>query len=245
MRFKLPFPLVDQSISALIISEIKKQKLSIPRTSKEVLHQIAKIAEEIKRTGLPKYLVCKKLPRGMGRGIFLHPKAKPLLKGDVIAPYSGIVTVSPQNAPDDSAYIFELIGQFRLSKEEQAHFSKRIPYHPRRLYSVNLDALKRGNFTRFINHSDTPNVVAHQVQIPANPLGLPPCPLQIIYLAKKTIHPGEQLLVCYEAGEKSYWTSADFQPVPVNPKTFQIDDALHLISRKEPSSFRQREVKIT
>ncbi len=229
MKFKLPCQVGDQNISGIISREIKKQKIGVLRASKKDLKEIAAVSEEIRKQGLPKYLVCKKLPQGLGHGIFLHPEAKPIPKGHVIAPYAGELSLDPQNSQeDDSAYVFEMIGDIHLSKKEQLLLDKHHSYHPRRLYSINLDALKKGNFTRFINHSEKPNVVAHLVRIPSNGLDLAPSPLQIIYFAKKTILPGEQLLVCYEEGEKSYWGSLKIKPVPVTPKSFQLNRSLQL-----------------
>jgi SET domain len=229
MKFKLPFQLADETVTGIISREIKKQKITVLRASRKQLKEIAEIAKQIQKAGLPEYLVCKKLPQKLGHGIFLHPRSKPLLKGRVIAPYSGVVSIDPQNAPDDSAYVFGLIADVYLTKDEQALLNKKLSYRAERLYSINLDALKNGNFTRFINHSDTPNVIAHLVRVPANDLGLAPSPLQIIYFAKKTIHPGEQLLVSYEEGEKSYWTSIGVKPVPITPKTFQLNRALKVV----------------
>lgn len=228
MKFKLPNQVGDQGLFGIISREIKNQKIFVARASKTHLKQIAEISRRIQQDGLPEYLVRKRLPQGLGHGIFLHPEAKPILKGQVIAPYAGEVSLVPQKQPDESAYIFELIAEIRLSKQEQSLVNRGLPYHPRRLYSLNLDALKKGNFTRFINHSETPNVVANLMRIPSNELGLVPSPLQIIYFAKKTILPGEQLLVCYEDGEQSYWNSLKLKPVPVSPKTFQLNCALQI-----------------
>jgi SET domain len=235
MSFRLPYPLASQAINGIISREIKRQKISVLRASQKHLREIAEVCSEVRKYGLPKHLVRKKLPRGLGHGIFLHPDAKPLLRGRVIAPYSGTISISPEHAPDDSAYVFELVGNIRLSKEEQARFSKKLPYQPSRLYSVNLDALKKGNFTRFINHSETPNVIAHLVRIPANDLGLIPSPLQIVYFVKRKILPGEQLLVSYEEGEKSYWTSLREKPIPMGPKTFQLSQTLKVLHSKRHS----------
>ncbi len=149
----------------------------------------------------------------------------------MIAPYAGIVSISPQQDTDESDYIFELIGKFPLSWKEQVLFSKQLPYHSRRHYSINLDALEEGNFTRFINHSEKPNIVAHLMRTPPNELGVPPSPLQVVYSAEKKILPGEQLLVCYEDGEKSYWAPLAIKPVPVDPsQTFQLDRSLKILS---------------
>ena len=177
----------------------------------------------------PKNLVCKKLPGGLGYGIFLHPKAQPILRGQIIAPYSGEVSFVPQNVPDDSLYAFEPLSKIHLTKEEQARFDGKRPFHPRRHYSMHVNALKKGNFTRFINHSDKPNVVADLYKVPSNPYGLSPSPIEVFYLAKKKIHPGEQLLVCYDGDSKSYWSALGIKPIPITPKTFQLDSSLKVI----------------
>lgn len=231
MEYKLAAQIGDQNLLGIISREIKKQRISVPPASKKQLKEIAAVSKQIQKNGLPEYLVKKKLPKGLGFGIFLHPDAKPIPKGRVIAPYAGEVFIAPQNAPDDSAYVFELISHVHLLKKEQALLSKGLCYHPRRHYSINLDALRKGNFTRFINHSEIPNVIAHMACIPPNNFGLTPSPLQIIYFAKKTILPGEQLLVCYEGEEKSYWTSLKIKPVPMGPKTFQLNCSLQIQCR--------------
>ena len=170
----------------------------------------------------------------MGHGIFLHPDADPVPKGRVISAYAGEISIVPHDHADDSAYIFEMIAGMHLTKEEQKLLDKQLSYHPKRRYSLNLDALKKGNFTRFINHSETPNVVAHLVRIPANDFGLETSPMQIVYFAKKTILPGEQLLVCYEDGEGTYWGALKVKPVPVTPRTFHLNGSLEIHS-KAPS----------
>lgn len=228
MRFKLARQQISEELCALASKKIRQNKIYIPTATKNHLIDIAAIGKKIQKKGLPKHLVRKKLRGKLGYGIFLRPNAKPILKGEAIAPYSGEVSLVAQNAEDDSDYIFSLITDLLLTKEEQHLLDPGIRYHPRRLYSIDLDAEKRGNFTRFINHSEKPNVEAHLLRIPANSLGLKPAAFEIIYIAKKTIRPGEQLLVCYEGEEKSYWGAKKIKPFPMTPKTFQIDSAGNL-----------------
>ncbi len=119
MKFKLPCQIGEQDIVGIISREIKKQKIRVLRASQKDLKEIANVSEQIRKHGLPNYLVCKKLPQGLGHGIFLHPEAKPIPKGHVIAPYAGEVSLDPQKSQDDSAYVFEMIADIHLSKEEQ------------------------------------------------------------------------------------------------------------------------------
>lgn len=230
MKFKLPRQIVNDEINKIVSKEVRKQRVSLFVASKKTLKEIVEVSDEIKKRGLPKYLVRKKLPRRLGYGIFLHPKAKPILKGQVIAPYSGLVTLSPQNGYDDSAYIFSPLYDIYFTREEQQQLDSENRYHPRRLYALHIDALKEGNFTRFINHSNKPNILAEFFRIRPNSYGLVPAPLEVIYIAKKTILPGEQLLVCYENEDKTYWGHLKIKPVPITPKTFQLNSSLKVIT---------------
>lgn len=171
------------------------------------------------------------MPRGLGSGIFLHPKADPIAKGEVIGPYAGRVSIVPQNVAEDALYAFEPLDHIHLTKEEQAHFDPARPYHPRRLYSMLVDALKEGNFARFINHSEKPNLIAEFFRIPKNRFGLEPSPIEVVYVTGKKILPGEQLLVSYEGDDHSYWSGLKIKPIPITPQTFRVDDSLKVISK--------------
>jgi hypothetical protein len=229
MKFKLPRPVINQEICRIVSREARKQEICILRANKNNLKEIAEVSRAIVKNGLSENLLRKKLPDKLGYGIFLHPKAKPILKGQIIAPYAGEVSLVPQNLDDGSLYAFEPLSNILLTKEEQSHFHNNLRYHPRRFYSMHVDALKKGNFTRFINHSDKPNLLAELFRIPSNPYGLAPSPIEVIYLAKKTIRPGEQLLVCYDGDDNSYWGALKTKPIPITPKTFQLDSSLKVV----------------
>ena len=223
MKFRNTTQVVNSNILSIISREIRKQKLLVPRASKNLLAQIRAISDRIEHQGLPDNFVKLKLPHRLGYGIFLAKEAQPIQRNTLIAPYTGEVFVVPENITEDSGYVFSLISNLLLSKRDQTTLDSKRKFHPRRLYSITIDALKRGNFTRFINHSEKPNVYAEAFSIPKNnPYGLPPSPMEILYFAKKTIHPGEQLLVCYEEEEGSYWGALKIKPFPMDPTTFQL-----------------------
>ena len=229
MKFKLPRQTIDPEINRIVSREVREQKLHVFRANKSELKEIAEMCRAIRKSGLPKHLVCKKLPDGLGYGIFLHPKAKPIEKGEIIAPYSGKTSFVPQNIPDDSVYAFAPLDNIILTKDEQAQFDPERRYRPRRIYQLNVDGERQGNFTRFINHSEKPNIVADLYRIGPNSYGLEPSSLEVLYIASKKIHPGEQLLVCYEGDDKSYWSVLNIKPAPITPKTFRLDSSLKLI----------------
>lgn len=230
MKFNLPRHEISKKLNAFGSKKIKSNGIYVPRAPINILKELVLVSREIQENGLPKNLVLKKLKGKLGFGMFLHPEAKPIQKGSVIAPYSGEVYIVPQNDGENSDYTFALISDLILTKEEHLQWDPKRKYHPRRVYSIDLDAHKKGNFTRFINHSEKPNVEAQFLRIPANSLGLAPAPFELIYVAKKTIRPGEQLLVCYEGEDKSYWGALNIKPFPMTPKTFTLNSSLEIVS---------------
>lgn len=221
MKYALKRQIISDEIINVVLRNWKSKDLDPYRLTKKNFTELAEVLEQIGQFGLPKYLVKKKLQGKIGHGIFLHPEAKPILKGQVIAPYAGEVTVVQQNAEDDADYAFDPVTDMRLTREEQKRFDPKSRFHPGRLYALKLDASKQGNFTRFINHSEKPNVVAYLVCSPSHPY-------EIIYFAKKNILPGEQLLVCYEDDEACYWGALGITPFPMTPRTFKLDKDLNI-----------------
>ena len=227
MKYKLPRQVFAKDIGRIISREIKRQNWVIARVSKKNLKEIAEVTDIIRAEGLPKNLVCKKLGTTLGYGIFLHPKAEPILKGQVIAPYAGQTSLVLKDTPEEGGtYAFTPVENMRLTKEEQLLIAKHRRYSKLRRYSFKVDASKKGNFTRFINHSDKPNVEARTVYVPKNSYRLAPSCVEVLYVAKKTILPGQQLLVSYEAGENCYWIHARFKPIPMTPTTYQLNAKL-------------------
>jgi len=231
MKFKLSRQKINKNLNKLFCKKIRQNKIYVPRITRKNLNEITTIVGKIRKAGLPKHLVIKKLKGNLGRGIFLHPEAKPIQKGAAIAPYSGTVFVFPQNQDDSAEYTFSLISDLHLTRKEQLVWDPHRRYHPRRLYSIDLDAQKKGNFTRFVNHSKNPNVEAVLVRIPANSIGVMSVSFELIYIAKKVIWPGEQLLVCYEGEDNSYWGALNIKPFPMTPKTFQLNSFLKIATK--------------
>lgn len=230
MKYNLPRPLHKQTnISDIIERELVRQDSPLEYISKKSMQELADVVKSIQKKGLPDYLVLKKVSDEVGHGIFLHPKAAPLKKGAVIGSYSGELAIEVENKEDDSAYAFAVLGGLILKKAEQARLDKGKKFAPNRRYALNLDANHKGNFTRFINHCESPNVEAIILSVPKNRFGLEERPIEVVYFAKKTINPGEQLLVCYEDEDETYWSAFGTKPVKMTPKTYQLDAKLNLI----------------
>lgn len=223
--YNLKRQIISDEIVKIVFRQYKNRDLGLEPLTRKNLKEIKDVVAEIEKHTIPKNFILKKLKGKLGHGIFLAPDAKPMLKGQVIAPYAGLVSIVSKNGDDHGDYAFDPVTDLKLTREEQARFDPKRRFHPNRLYALKLDALDQGNFTRFINHSAKPNVVAFLVSTKANPI-------EIMYFAKKKINPGEQLLVSYEDGDKSYWGAIGVKPYPMTPKTFQIDASLKLFETK-------------
>lgn len=232
MKYKLPRPKFDDVLKQVASREIKKQSFVIRKATDSVLKDLSDLCEVIKKKGLPDFLVLKQLPDPMGWGIFLHPEAKEIKKGTLIGSYGGEAYLIPQNLPDDSAYAFVPLEDITLLKDEQSHLDKERKFHGSRKYILCIDAQDRGNFLRFINHSEKPNIQARLMSVKKNSFGLEETPIEVLYFARKTIKPGEQLLVSYEEGEESYWSVLKIKPEPIVPTTFMLDKDLNLIDSR-------------
>ena len=229
MKFKLPRIVITPELRDFLTKELKRRGEVIVKADKVTLEEMAEASKAVLSTGIPKNLVRKKLPKGLGYGIFLRPDAEPILKRQVIASYSGDFRLVPQMRAEESDYAFAPMADITLSKKDHKRLDPHRAWHPRRLYELLIDADKKGNFTRFINHSSKPNILAEELRVPNNPYGLTPAPAEIVYIAKKTIRPGEQLLVSYEDGEETYWAVMGIKPLPITPQTFRLDAALRVI----------------
>lgn len=226
MNYRLPRQLLSIELSKLISCKSRGERLGSP--SRRNLREMEAVVREIEERGCPRRFVRKRLPGKLGYGIFLHPQANAIAKGELIAPYAGELSIVPQNVEDNGDYAFAPVENFYLSREEQRVWDPKRRYHPKRIYAVKLDALKRGNFTRFINHSAKPNVEAMTFAVPRNRLGLAPSPVEILYLARKEILPGQQLMTCYDDAEGCYWGISGVTPLAVAPETFYLDKQLFL-----------------
>jgi hypothetical protein len=232
MKYRLARPEFDPVLKKVIEREVSKQGFLIRKVSPKILQELKESIEVIKKKEFPEHLILKALPDPMGFGIFLHPKSAPLKKGTLIGSYGGKTYVIPQNLPDDSAYAFVPLEDIILLKEEQSVLDPKRAHHGSRKYILCIDAQKDGNFLRFINHSEKPNIQARLVRVKKNSLGLQESPIEVFYFVKKTIKPGQQLLVSYEEGEESYWSVLKIKPEPIEPSTFTLDDKLNLVDHR-------------
>ncbi len=121
-----------------------------------------------------------------------------LERGDMVCEYTGVLCRDDTD-DDENAYIWDY-PTIRYEHVEGKKRRKKVKYC--------IDALKSGNFARFINHT----VRKHQnvgVQIvPRNNVW------HVVYVAKKKIKKGQQLLTYYGT---QYWRDRQIVPHPIEP----------------------------
>lgn len=114
MKFKLPRPFFSHAVIEMCLREMKRQKFKPTKMSPKMLKEFDKVCKVIRKRGILHNLVLKKLPDPMGWGVFLHPKAKPILRGQLLGSYGGCVEILPMNIPDNAAYAFCPFENFTL-----------------------------------------------------------------------------------------------------------------------------------
>ena len=119
-------------------------------------------------------------------------------RGDMVVEYTGIVEVdSPYD--EDNLYLWDYPTIFYVN----------VPGKKRRKKVKHcVNAEKAGNYARFINHS--------QRKYQNVGIKITPCDGQwhVIYVAKKDIEPGQQLLTYYGM---DYWRDRKLVPFPITP----------------------------
>jgi len=112
-------------------------------------------------------LIIKEVNSLVGLGVFARKKLKPLT---FIGQYSGIVRPRNKKKDDLNDYIFRYV---------DSRFS--VPYV--------IDAEKKGNLCRFLNHSDQPNLLSRSLVLGDS--------YHVIFYSKEIIEEGEQLTYDY------------------------------------------------
>jgi len=112
-------------------------------------------------------LIIKEVNSLVGLGIFARKNLKPLT---FIGEYSGVVRPRNKKADDLNDYVFRYV---------DSRFS--VPYV--------IDAEKKGNLCRFLNHSDQPNLLSRSLVLGDS--------YHVIFYTKEAISEGAQLTYDY------------------------------------------------
>lgn len=139
------------------------------------------------------------ISRSIGYGVF----AKKKIPQGFIGEYTGLIVPATKDL-STNRFIFTFPGICRNKATKQT-------------VECFIDAGRSGNYTRFVNHSNHPNVTVQYALIPEDPSD--PAPQRgyyhVIYSANRTINADEELTVHYG---KAYWESVGHAPQKLTPK---------------------------
>lgn len=187
----------------------------LPLISKLQYEKIQKINEEIETLGIPANLDLKFINSDVNYGVFLRSEAQMIQKGEVIGIYSGEYEIIGSQQKCDTSYLFSFNGEkIKLRREDLDKVTYQQDPCLEDEFFLCINAKEQGNFTRYINHSSlSPNIEPAFFRLPnEKPV--------VVFVAAKSILPGEQLLYNYGG---SYWEAHEIIPRDMEPNTFLLD----------------------
>ncbi len=196
--------------------------------------KIEQTNQEIIRFGIPSRFHLAQVKEIQG-GIFLKPSSAPIEIGDFIGIYTGAYELVEENYTKETAYAYDLLQGLKLTAKEKSHIKdKRRSYPKNQEFAIQTNALKQGNFTRFINHSSlAPNVEAVISKMPDGKM-------EILLFALQRILPGDQLLSNYGG---QYWATLKIIPHDLTPASYTLDSSLqvqkHSLPRKPSAAIQE------
>lgn len=167
--------------------------------------------------GIPSNLSLAKVDDRVGFGVFLNTDASPILRDNLVGMYTGKLTLTCSKA-DLGPYVFHIGNCSKTSAVYQKWLEKNPSSKQPR---ISIDAQEVGNYTRFINHSDSDKAnlrfeFARYIDSQTEKFA-------ILLKAKKEILPGQQLL--YDYGPL-YWGNK--RPADVSPSTYMLAPPDHI-----------------
>lgn len=179
----LKMPLfANESIFQEILIKVNRAKLSDTIPSEKILMGIY-FDEEI-QTGSRVKVSVRFIDSKIGFGVFAEQR---IASCSFVGEYTGIVKEKKQHEGRHNSY------------------GIRYPVWEINKQKFIIDAEKKGNFTRFMNHSTKPNLGLYSVYW----RGIP----RLILVALKEIAEGEQLMFDYGA---SFWKESEVEPLPLS-----------------------------
>jgi hypothetical protein len=182
----------------------------------------------LKKKSPKSHLVVEQVTPQIGSGVFLSTRSLPIPADTLVGFYYGDMHIlceddlEKEDSYLSSQYVFSVM-RFKLDEFDHAQLihSQQIPdrghpFHPENTYILYVDAEKKGNLTRYINHSTHANC-AFQVVYLRTPDGkIVPTPL---VRTTKMIESGEQLLLNYG---KNFFKAKEGGEIQMTPQTYTL-----------------------
>lgn len=213
-KYNLIYSTGKKEIVALLKKQSKKKiNKELEHLSAQTKKALQKYKQALETQGIPSNLHIALISAKLDRGVFLRPKAKPILPGDFIGIYTGTLELVPSGDETNNLYSYDAAQHIKLSKEQLSLVTGHKKVDSKEEFSIQVNASKSGNFTRFINHSSS------ETNVEAIATIMPDDTIEIILYALTKILPGDQLLSNYGG---AYWRALSFIPDDVKPDTYVL-----------------------
>ncbi len=225
-KFSLQVSQGHHEIESLLKNYSKKQKPSnLPRATKALVKKIEKYKSELSKNGIPPFLAVAKVNEFIQTGVFLKPDAKALKAGEFIGIYSGELEIVFATETQDNHYAYDVATNIKIKKHHLPLVrSKGKKADIKEDYSIQTNAAKTGNFTRYINHSSVDTNIDAMTKV------LPDGSVEVCLFTKKRIRPGEQLLSNYGG---MYWAVLPIIPEPVFANSYILNKEGKVIKKQK------------
>ncbi|MBM3206997.1 MAG: SET domain-containing protein [Chlamydiae bacterium] len=204
----------------------KLRSIDCPKASKDLLKRIDKYQSDLKTYGIPPFLELKEVNEYMQTGVFLKPDAKGIKKGSFIGIYTGEYEIVLETETKGNHYAYDVAPGISIQKGLLKFVrSKGKNLSTKEKYSIQTNAVNKGNFTRYINHSSV------DTNIEAMTRKLPDGTIEVCLFTTKKILPGEQLLSSYGG---QYWSVLPIIPEPIYAKSYTLSSDGKIIKNEIP-----------
>ncbi len=185
----------------LIEKQFRSDDLKKPITLKD--EEFSSYETDLATHGIRPNLAIREINDQIGRGVFLKEDAEVIPPNTFIGLYAGTFQISHVDEEISSSYLFTVIADLELSRQEIGLVGGSTA--DRNCYYLEVDGAEQGNFTRYLNHADEKDANLKVLYV-----RLPNGSIQIGFWTRKTIQPGDELLLCYG---KAYWSSKGVEPL--------------------------------
>lgn len=189
----------EEVLRKVILASIDR---SIKKINPKKIKGFKSYLKKMEESGIPDKIQVVKISEEIGWGVFAK---KNIEAKEFLGIYSGLFELVQADNLENNEYVFDLLEGF--SKEELITLN--LKDNGNGEYFLRTNAKEVGNFTRYINHSSSPNVKPKLQIIDGD--------VQVLLFASEPVQEGRQLFLDY--GEE-YWKKLGIKPKDLKHDTY-------------------------
>lgn len=206
--FNMPVATAKVNLRGLVLRQF--EEANPPMISDAVLQPYL---ADMEKYGIRPNLKLCKINQEVGNGVFLAPDANPIPENQFIGLYGGEYIVAHSEEDVDSDYLFTVFTDIELQNSELDLIEGARNFETNQ-FCLEVDGKKKGNFCRYFNHTS-----AEHANLKFCYVCMKDGSIQIAFYTKKTVYPGEQLMLDYK---NEFWRAKKIQPKIETPKTYTL-----------------------